>query len=103
MIQMMILQQVIGLTDRKTYPLPGNEIVPICVKQMNDSLIMYFKTDATADEIVNKNPSTPITVCIVGTGLERDDLNGFDYLDTVTTSCGEVWHCFVKNEITCDF
>lgn len=99
---MRILKQVLTITDINTYALPGTKIEPLCVKDQNGNLVLYFETNATADEIVDRSPLTPITVAIAGTGHDRNDLDGFKYLGTAMMSYGLVWHCYVKQELSYD-
>lgn len=92
---MRILKQVLDITDRKTYQLPGDDIKILSIKEQDGNLVMYFETDATADEIIDRKPLTDVTVCVAGTGHERFDLEEMDYVDTVMSSYGLVWHCYV--------
>ena len=99
---MRILKQVLEITDRKTYILLGTKIKPLCVKEQSGNLVMYFETNASADEITDRVQQMPITVCIVGTGHLGNDLVVFDYIGTAMMPWGLVWHCYVKDELTYD-
>lgn len=100
---MTILKQILKPTDKETYALVGSNVRPISVKEQDGKLVLYYESDATPDEIFDKINMSFITVAIVGTGRQRDDLNGYQYINTVMMNALPlVWHCYYKNELSQD-
>lgn len=99
---MRILKQVLDTTDRNTYLFPGTQVNLLCVKNQDGNLVLYFETNATADEIVDMNITTPFTIAIAGTGHERNDLHDFTYIGTEAMPYGLVWHIYAKQELSFD-
>lgn len=99
---MRILTQIISSVGKNTYMLPGRNIKPLCVQYHNGNVVMYYESDATADEIIDRQLTTPTTIDVLATGSERNDLVGFDYLGSVTMPYGIVWHCYVRQELSYD-
>lgn len=94
---MRIFKQVLDITDKKTYSFPGYIVKPLCVKNQDGNFVLYYMTDA---DINNNeyNLHRDYTVYIVGTGHERTDVMGCDYLGTEVMPNGLVWHCFIREE-----
>lgn len=101
---MKILKQVIDVIATKTYNLPGTMVKPLCVKEQRGNIVLYFTASVSADELFdNSSVRTPVTIHIVGTGHERDDIDVNNYLGTVKLANDSLmFHCFYKNEISQD-
>lgn len=94
---MRVLKQVLEIKDRAVYWLPGENITLLSVQEQRGELVLYFKTDATDNDIVCGSPTTRVHILIAGTGHKRDDIpDDAQYFGTVMMSYGLVWHCFVE-------
>lgn len=92
---MRIFKQVLDITSKKTYQLLGNNIKVLSIKEQDGSLVMYFESDATDYQIIDRKPLTDVTVCVIGTGREFD-VKEMEYINTVISPYGSVaWHCYV--------
>ena len=91
---MRVLKQVLEITDKATYNLPGKKVELLSVQEQNKNLVLYFLSEVTADELVDGDPVTPVKILIAGTGRDREDIADAHYIGTVVMSYGLVWHCF---------